>query len=206
MPSQLSCLTPVDGNESSSEHLAERCQTGCRESFDLLVQRFGPRLYHYLFQLVQNRHDAEDLTQETFLKAYRNIGRYEARFSFATWLFTIAKRSAYSHWRSAKRVEVATEAEEIDFKDPSVLVECDDERASLWKLAKELKPKQYEALWLRYGEGFAINEVASIMGSNQIYVKVLLHRARAQLAKRLRPSRHCPKTRDAGEPRSIAGK
>jgi RNA polymerase sigma factor (sigma-70 family) len=65
-------------------------------------------------------------------------------------------------------------------------MERKDENASLWKLARTLKPKQYEALWLRYGEGFSVTEVAQVMKTNQIHVKVLLHRARTALAGVLR--------------------
>ena len=59
-------------------------------------------------------------------------------------------------------------------------------RTSIWKVAKKLKPNQYEALWLRYGEGFSISETAEIMNTNQIHVKVLLHRGRKQLAEHLK--------------------
>jgi RNA polymerase sigma-70 factor, ECF subfamily len=178
-------VTAVDGTNLSPERLAEQCQAGCREAFNALIEQFEPRIFNYLYQLVRNREDAEDLTQETFLKAYHGISRYEPNFSFATWLFTIAKRSAYSHWRSAKRWQAVGTPEEIDSRDPSVLLQEYDDKASLWELAKKLKPKQYEVLWLRYGEGFSISEMARVMATNQIYVKVLLHRARSQLAKRL---------------------
>ena len=132
-----------------------------------------------------NAHDAEDLTQETFLKVYQNIHRFNCAQAFSTWLFTIAKRTAFNHFRAAKRGQEIAPEEEIDFADPSVLLQEKDEKMSLWKLAKILKPEQYQALWLRYAEGFSIAETARILNTNQIRVRVLLHRARKTMAQRL---------------------
>ena len=179
-------MTLVDQKEPSPEQLAEQCKAGCPASFEKLVEQYETRIFNFLFQLTRNRHDAEDLTQVTFVKAYRNIHRYEPSHAFAAWLFTIAKRTAYSHLRSSRPTEEIRPESEIDADDPGLVLERKDERTSLWQSARNLKPKQYEALWLRYGEGFSVAETARIMSINQIHVKVLLHRARGHLAKRLR--------------------
>ena len=180
------CVTLVDQPELSQERLVEQCKAGCRESFAALVALYEKRIFNFLWQLVGNSHDAEDLTQETFLKVYQNIHRFKSSHAFSTWLFTIAKRTAFNHFRAAKRYQELSGEEEADLDDPSVLLEQKDENASLWKLAKALRPDQYEALWLRYGEGFSIEETARILHTNQIRVRVLLHRARKNLAKSLR--------------------
>ena len=62
-------VTCVAGPDLRIEQLAERSKAGCRESFELLVEHFERRLFHFLYQMTRNRHDAEDLTQVTFLKA-----------------------------------------------------------------------------------------------------------------------------------------
>ena len=90
-------LTCVAGPDLRIEQLAERSRAGCRESFELLVEHFERRLFHFLYQMTRNRHDAEDLTQVTFLKAYQNISAYESQHAFSAWLFTIAKRTALKH-------------------------------------------------------------------------------------------------------------
>ena len=187
-------MISVDSKELSPEELAAKCQAGCRDSFELLVERFETRIFHFLCRFVGNPHDAEDLTQDTFLSAFKSIHRYEPACAFSTWLFTIAKRTAFSHFRShrtAQRVMTAGEPpnEHVDSDDPSVLLASKDEQVSIWDVARRLKPKQHEALWLRYGEGFSMAETARIMGTNQIHVKVLLHRARAHMAKNLRLKR-----------------
>jgi RNA polymerase sigma factor (sigma-70 family) len=71
---------------------------------------------------------------------------------------------------------------------PSEQLESKDESGSIWRAARSLKPNQYEVLWLSYGEGFSISETAKIMNTNQLRVRVMLHRARNLLMKKLSKS------------------
>lgn len=162
--------------------LVGQARRGDREAFGELVQIFERRIFNYLCQFTSNTHDAEDLTQDTFVKAWRSIARFESTGSFSSWLYTIAKRTALNHLRSRKHESGAEAPEEIDATTPAHICESGEERDSIWSLARKLKPTQYEALWLRYGEDFSIEETARIMRTNQIRVRVLLHRGRAQLA------------------------
>jgi len=174
-----------DPAELTSEKLAERAQAGCRESFEQLVSRYEQPIFNFLRQFTRNHHDAEDLTQETFVKAYRSLERYRPSLSFAPWLFTIARRTAASHFRSAVRVEELPAEEGVVEENPANLLASKDEQNSIWRLARILKPKQCEVLWLHYGEGFSVAETARIMRTGQIHVRVLLHRARANLSRLL---------------------
>jgi RNA polymerase sigma-70 factor (ECF subfamily) len=169
----------------SPEQLAEKSKAGCRDSFELLVKHFEARIFNFLFRMTRSRHDAEDLTQETFLKAYQNLHRYNPAYSFAAWLFTIAKRTGVSHFRAARPTEEVSDNNESAEADPSIVLAEKEERRSLWRLAETLKPKQFEALWLRYGEGFPVAEIARVMRISGIHVKVLLHRGRRRLAELL---------------------
>ena len=170
----------------SAEELALRCQDGCLESFEKLVDQFEARIVNFLVKMVNSRHDAEDLAQDTFVKAYKNIHRFDPKYKFTTWLFTIAKRTAMNHYRAAKSTVELTPEKEIDERDPSVALEEKDQAEGLWEKAKRLlKPNQYDALWLRYGEGFSIGETAKVMRTNELRVRVLLHRARNKMAKHL---------------------
>jgi RNA polymerase sigma-70 factor (ECF subfamily) len=165
------------------EELARRCQGGCPDSFAELVRLYQDRIFSYLWRLTGNAHDAEDIAQDTFLKAYQAMHRFDGSGSFTSWLFVIAKRTALNHLRDSRR-EVASEtAEEVDQASPALLLEQADEQNSLWSMARRLKPAQYEALWLRYGEGLSVAETARVMGMGQIRVRVLIHRGRGQLAR-----------------------
>lgn len=183
-------VNAADAPEPTPEELAARCQTGCPDAFESLVECFEGRIYNFLCRFTGNQHDAEDLTQETFVKAFRGIRNYQPTHPFSTWLFTIAKRTAIKHFRSHRPTEPLEDEESgssagADHNDPGAVLAQKDEATSLWNLARRLKPKQHEALWLRYGEGFSVAETARIMETNQIHVKVLLHRARGRLAKLL---------------------
>ncbi len=172
--------------ELSAEELALRCQDGCLESFETLVDQFEQRIVNFLNKMVRSRQDAEDLAQDTFVKAYKNIHRFDPKYKFTTWLFTIAKRTAMNHYRAAKSTVELTPEKEIDERDPSVALEEKDQAEGLWEKAKRLlKPNQYNALWLRYGEGFSIGETAKVMETNELRVRVLLHRARNKMAQHL---------------------
>ena len=172
-----------------AEDLAGRCQGGCQESFPELMSLYEERIYNYLNRFLGNSHDAEDVTQETFLKAYRNIHRFNTACSFTTWLFTIAKRTALNHIRSARRSPVMDpdNAPELsDDRTPSDDLEARESGSQLWRVVSGLKQAQREALWLRYAEGFNIAETARIMNLNPVYVKVLLHRGRQALSRKIK--------------------
>jgi RNA polymerase sigma-70 factor (ECF subfamily) len=185
LPPAPRLVNTEDQPEPSPEQLARRSQAGCPESFEQLLLRYEAPVFNFLHQLTRNRQDAEDLTQETFLRAYRSLFRYNPSQSFATWLFTIARRAAVSHFRAATQFEELPEDDQAEEADPAKLLESQDEQNSIWRRARTLKPKQFEVLWLRYQEGFSVAETARIMRTNQIHVKVLLHRARANLSEML---------------------
>ena len=134
-------------------------------------------------KLTRNEHDAQDLTQETFIDAYKYLHRYDSKWAFSTWIFTIAKRRAYSHFRKIKTQTSIENDPQVERTTPAHVLEQKEHSDNFWDIAKQLKPKQYEALWLRYGEGFSTAEIARIMKITVIHVKVLLHRARNGLIK-----------------------
>lgn len=169
---------------ASAEELALRSQNGCQASFAELVRRYGGRLLVLMQQRTGNPHDAEDLVQDTFVKAYRNIHRYQSTFRFSTWLFTIATRLANSHYRSQRSMQIPLEAQAHDREPDAAAVEHES-RQGLWSLARTLSDNQYQALWLKYVEDMSIKEIAKVMSRSQVSVKVLLYRARMNLAKQL---------------------
>lgn len=152
-----------------------------RAAFAALVEEHQDRLRGFLYRYTRNRQDAEDLTQDTFVKAFRAYHRYDPRYSFATWLYTIARRTAYNHFRDAKPAEalafdVAETAPAPDERAAQV-----DERSWVWEAAKRLKPEFREALVLKYVEDLSIEEIARVLRKSQTNVKIILFRARNSL-------------------------
>ncbi len=169
----------------SAEELARRSAQGSVASFDQIVLRFQSQIFNFLHLSTRHRQDAEDLTQETFCKAWRGLRGYNPALSFAPWLFGIARHAAASHFRAAEHFDELPPDAGIVEENPAGLLATKDDSDALWRLARTLKPRHWEVLWFRYGEQFSVAETARAMGTTQIHVKVLLHRARAGLAKRL---------------------
>ena len=168
----------------SAEELACQARRGSSAAFGELVDRFGGRLLMYLRHKTGNWHDAEDLVQETFVRAYQNLERFRKAHRFSTWVFTIASRLAISHYRKQRKVTAPPEVETGNPGPPAELMQQETHQG-LWKAAQALSANQYEVLWLKYSEGMAIKDIALIMRITQVYVKTLLYRARTNLAKRL---------------------
>lgn len=162
-------------------------QRGDNEAFGVLVKLYHARVYNFLFRMMNGNAEAEDLTQETFVRAFKAIDRFDFRCAFSTWLFTIAKRAALNHFRDTRRHNhVEIDADDHPVEDtPATDHERADQGKRLWSIARTLKPVYHEVLWLRYGEDFSMEEIGRIISRPALYVKVVLHRARTALAKKL---------------------
>lgn len=175
----------IDQGETGEE-LVTRAQAGCLVSFEKLVTLHQDRLFTFLLQMVGNRQDAEDVAQESFVKAYQHLANYDGRARFSTWLFAIAKNTAYNHLRRRRPHQPIEDLVEVLAEDPPAL--DSSERNSIWDLARQLKPTLFETLWLFYAEGFSLKEIAEIMHVNAITARVNLFRARAALGGKLKKS------------------
>ncbi len=171
-------------SDRSDKELAAQVAAGSRRSFEELVRRFSPRLFHFLRHKTQSDQDIEDIIQETFIKVYHNIGRYNPEWKFSTWLFTIANRLAISHLRCLI-VRSDSFMPHKPLLGPEEEFILNEEAKHLWELAQSLPKRQHEALWLRYVEGMSLIEIAEVLHVRQVHARVLLHRARLTLAKKL---------------------
>jgi RNA polymerase sigma-70 factor, ECF subfamily len=160
--------------------LARRAAEGSIDAFEELAIQFEPRIYGFLCRHIGNAHDAQDLTQETFVRAWRGIARFDPERDFATWIFVIARRAAANHFRSRRVHDKLSEDFAVETSEPTADAE------GLWNAAKKLKPTYYEALWLRYAEGFSVAQTAKVIGLTTIHTKVILHRARKELARHIK--------------------
>ena len=171
----------------TAEDLARRAREGSRDAFAALVDRFQGPLFRLLLARVRSRDEAEDLCQDAFLRAWQNLDRYDARYRFSTWLFTIAQRLATSRARK-RRPELGAEVDGFApaGDDPARTSELADERESLWALAeRHLTDDQRTALWLRYAEDLPYDELARVLDRPVSTVRVQLFRARRVLERKL---------------------
>ena len=165
--------------------LAFAAKQGCLDAFEQLVTCFEGRLFAFLYQKTNDHHLAQDLLQSTFVIAYRKLHLYNPRFSFASWLYTIASRQAINHFRNKRIFERDQVGQTLD-SDPSSELIAREQAKSLWNRAREvLSERQYDAIWHFYGEERNLAETADVMNRSVGSVKVLLHRARRKLAEEL---------------------
>jgi RNA polymerase sigma-70 factor (ECF subfamily) len=169
--------------------LVERAQEGEREALEELYLLHFDRVYSYLHMSVGNRHDAEDLTTQTFLKMLESIARFRWRKApFSAWLFRIAHNLAMDHFRATRRWQPEEEVPEPDGAEESSAEEAALEaigRRSMLELIESLSPEQQQVLTLKFVFGFVNGEVATILGKSEGAVKSLQHRALASLQKQI---------------------
>jgi RNA polymerase sigma factor (sigma-70 family) len=169
----------------SDEDLAFKVANGSLSLFEELVSRYSSRLFYFLRHRTETDQDIEDLVQETFLKAFKGIKRYDPECKFSTWLYTIAVRQSISRYRRNKKIKVSHADAKSCIPDPENIVIQKEESNNLWSLASDLPKKEFEALWLYYSEEMPVKEIAEITKKKPITVRVLLHRARLNLAKKI---------------------
>jgi RNA polymerase sigma-70 factor (ECF subfamily) len=184
--------TATRGRAAPSEEvrrLVARAQEGDREALEELYLLHFDRIYSYLHMSVGNRHDAEDLTTQTFVKMLESIGRFRWQSApFSAWLFRIAHNLAMDHFRAHRRWQPEEEVPEPPGSaEPSAEHEAMHSigRQSMLKLIENLSAEQQQVLSLKFVFNFSNGDVATILGKTEGAVKSLQHRALVSLQKQI---------------------
>jgi RNA polymerase sigma-70 factor, ECF subfamily len=182
----------VTAQPADLRRLVELAQRGDREALEGLYLLHFDRIYSYLHLSVGNRHDAEDLTTQTFLKMLEAIGRFQWKTApFSAWLFRIAHNLAMDHFRATKRWQPEEEVPEPEGSEESSAEEAALEsigRRSMLELIENLSHEQKQVLTLKFVFNFSNGEAATILGKTEGAVKSLQHRALASLQKQISSS------------------
>src|SRR3954469_12606415 len=169
--------------------LVERAQQGERDALEELYLIHFDRIYSYLHVSVGNRHDAEDLTTQAFLKMLESIKKFRWQSApFSAWLFRIAHNLAMDHFRANRRWQPE---EEVPEPEPDEVTSAETGalesigRKSMLELIEDLSPEQQQVLTLKFVFNFANAEAATILGKTEGAIKSLQHRALVSLQKQL---------------------
>ncbi len=149
-----------------------------------LVDKYKDRVFSVALKVLRNREDAEEMAQETFIKAYKSIHSFRGDSKFSTWLFRITYNSSISEVRKKKQVTSSLdderyqgETEELELDGP-----VGERRAEYVKAALEkLEPEDYTLIFLYYYDDQSVDEITKVTGLSESNVKVKLHRARKKL-------------------------
>jgi RNA polymerase sigma-70 factor, ECF subfamily len=183
-----------DGHSRTAEvrELVERGQRGERAALEELYLLHFDRIYGYLHLSVGNRHDAEDLTTQTFLKMLEAIGRFRWKSApFSAWLFRIAHNLAIDHFRATRRWQPEEEVPEPEGAEETSAEDAALEsigRRSMLELIEKLSHEQKQVLTLKFVFNFSNGEAATILGKTEGAVKSLQHRALGSLQKQIASS------------------
>lgn len=182
--------------ESTDWLLVEEIENGDDNAFDELMRRYKCPVISFIYRMIGDAHEAEDLAQEVFVKAYRSIRRrkvHRAASRFSTWLFQIARNATLDHLRRRKRrpSESLTAVEERGGAQPGSQRTAVEEMASreigeqIAEAVALLPEDQRAALALAEYEGFSASEIAATMQCSEKSVEGRLYRARQSLRQRL---------------------
>ncbi len=167
----------------------QAAQAGDRSAFRYLAERYWDRLYRWLYHLTRDRHAAEDLTQETFLKALAAVDSFRAGSNFRAWLFRIGHNNFVNQKRSLRRTRQQL-PEDIAAPDAGNAESTAENREALEVVRKAVAdlPSDFRsALLLRVDEGLSFREVAAILRTTEETARWRVFKARQKLMKVLAP-------------------
>jgi RNA polymerase sigma-70 factor (ECF subfamily) len=186
LPTEVAAEPPLTAAEAQATEasLVRAAAGGDTRAFEELMRANSRRVFNFLYHMTRQSQDAEDLAQQTFLKAYQNIHRFDASRPLINWLLVIARRTALNHFRAHKKWESVPEETPSAGLSPARSAEERDGAESLWARARAvLSRREFEVLWLRFAEELSTEETARVAGLTQTHVKVLVYRARQTLLK-----------------------
>ena len=170
--------------------LAQRARDGDSDAFEEIFRIYHARIYNYAYRLVGNAEDAQDLTQESFLKAYRALLRGAQPVNLSAWLYRVAsntcmdllRRRRLIHWQPLENLLAVLNVNVAGARSPEEEMLRSERRAEqqteIERVLAQLPPRYRMYLILRERESFSYQEIASITGDSLDTVKVTLYRAR----------------------------
>jgi RNA polymerase sigma-70 factor (ECF subfamily) len=174
--------------------LIERAQRGCAESAHALITTYQDRLHAFVWRLVRNRADSEEICQDAFLRAFSSLKSFDFTYRFSTWLFTIGYRLSLNSLRKRKNssaeIDFSTFADGADPADNVGEAVANTEEAkrlkkTIWESVDRLTPPQRATVLLFYRESMSCQEIGEVLDIPAATVKSHLHRARARLKEML---------------------
>jgi RNA polymerase sigma-70 factor (ECF subfamily) len=182
----------MNSSPEELDAIITRCLAGDQASFAWLYENHAPSIYRLCYGLLMNRQDAEDVMQEAFVYAFRNLYRYDARrASFRTWLYTIALSRCRNLYRRSPWQRLASLLTS-DFpapkaEAPEARLAENDAKAIVEVALHNLTPRLREAIVLRYGHGLTFREIAEVMECPQKTAESRVRLAHERLRGLLQP-------------------
>ena len=184
----------MDASEAAA--VLARARQGDSEAFRVLVEQHSRSVFRLAFRMIGNEQDAEDVVQESFLRAYRQLGRFESRANFGTWLYRITANCAVDLMRAKQARHDQSRAETLDdavdttlsqLPDPERMAGSAEIQRRVTKALEGLSPLERAAFTLRHYEGRSIEEISRTLGLGTSAAKHSVFRAVKKLRAVLEP-------------------
>ncbi len=184
--------------ELTDAAFVNKARRGDTHAFGVLVERHGRSLFRLAFRMTGNEQDAEDVVQESFLRAYRQLSRFDERASFGTWIYRIAANCSLDLVRSRKRRSGQAGAPQSEMEDPVMSLPSGDPTPERVALSSEVRSRVAEAMndlsatertafVLRHFEGMSIEELSRVLECQPGAAKHSVFRAVQKLRRALEP-------------------
>lgn len=183
--------------DRTDQELVRLCLRGQERAAHELVSRYQRPVFSFIYRMVRDRELAEDLAQDTFIRAFDNLGKYDPAYKFSSWLFKVGHNLTVDHIRrreldtvsihgapdavTSDQQEATSVSLESDFERPDELLEARQLGASIEEAIDRLRPEYRTAILLRHVEGYSYDEISEVMEIPLGTVKTYIHRARAEL-------------------------
>lgn len=176
----------------SDNNLIKKISNGDDSAFSVLLNRYLKPVYNFLFRLTNDSSTLDDLTQETFIKAWKNLSRFDQNKNFKAWIFAIAKNTAYDHFKKKKTLPFSmfydsqgnNKLENITIEDhlsPNKILEKEEQANAFEKKLNQLPGPYKVILLMRYKDDFLLQEIADILGEPYNTIKSRHNRALLKL-------------------------
>ncbi len=166
--------------QESEESLVERALKQDKTAFASLYERYVAQIYRHAYYRVRNQADAEDITEETFIRAWKAIGKYQQRGApFVAWLLKIVRNLIIDYYKAKKNYVQLEKVENAasESYDPLAITEAILDKQRLEKAIKRLKGNKREVINLHFIDGFSYAEIANILKKSEGAVRVIQYRA-----------------------------
>jgi RNA polymerase sigma-70 factor (ECF subfamily) len=180
--------------------LAKLARNGDRHAFAELVELYKDKIFHLAYRMLNNKHEAEDAVQETFLRVYTNLHRYDEHQKFSTWIFRIGTNHCIDRLRKRKHAAYSLDAEMPDGEgndyysmlagqehSPEKQIILSETQQQIRKAIDSLPEKYKAVVILRYLQDMSLQEISDVLDMPVTTVKTRVHRGREYLRKKLEP-------------------
>jgi RNA polymerase sigma-70 factor (ECF subfamily) len=171
----------------TDEQLVKEFFNGDEEALEVLIEKYFKPIYNFIFQLSRDKNASEDILQDVFVKMWKNLETFEQEKKFSTWLYAIARNTAYDYLKKKKTLPFSAFENENGFnileniEDQAILhsgalLQKIDNAKDVEKYLKSLSPQLKTILLLHHQQGFSLTEIAEILGATNNTIKSKYHR------------------------------